>query len=537
MGAWYPGNWPWLVSFWQQRLFFAATNTQPSRIDGSQVNDFTNFAPSLSDGTVVDSVRGVVDHRRRPGQRRPLAGGGRLVAHAAACHRQRRRRAGRPGRRLGPGADADLGAGLPRDQHRRARLFDGIARQQGGDLRVYGGRKLYEWAFNWQSDGYIGADKSVESEHLTRSGLVDIAYQKRPFSIIWGIRADGNLVGLTYLPEQSVQGWHQHRLGGNYYGGNPIVESIACIPAQDNSYDELWMVVKRTVNGAVIRTVEVMAKFFDDQPQGQAVYMDLAVQSDHSFPAGTLTASATTKSTSAGLVPITFTVTGATPFAPGNVDSIIHYNGGTAIVTGFVSTTALTGIWYISPTNLKPAAPGDWSLTPQNDTYSGLGHLEGEEVLILGDGADFGLETVVGGSVTLDPSRGQASSATVGLPIPYRLVSMPWAPKQAADAQGHYKTVAMIYLRLYDSLGCNFGRQITDEYTGQKSEELDTLPTRNTLDLLGVPPPLQSGIYRLPMPGGHDQEGQIVVEGSGPYPTTVLAVLATADVGELPGGG
>jgi hypothetical protein len=114
---------------------------------------------------------------------------------------------------------------------------------------------------------------------------------------------------------------------------------------------------------------------------------------------------------------------------------------------------------------------------------------------------------------------------------------MPWAPKQAADSQGHYKTVAAIWLRLYDSLGCNFGRQITDEYTGQMSEELDSLPTRNTLDLLGVPPPLQSGIYRLPMPGGHDQEGQIVIEGEGPYPTTVLAVLATADVGELPGGG
>jgi hypothetical protein len=537
MGAWYTGNYPWLVSFWQQRLFFAATNLQPSRIDGSQVNDFTNFAPSKADGSVLDNnaVSWIIVDDQVNAARWLVAAGSSRAPQLAI---------GNDGAEQVVQAGGSAQALTPTSvQAFRETNIGGRAHSSALHVNKavifasYGGRKLYEWAFNWQSDGYIGADKSVESEHLTRSGLIDIAYQKRPFSVIWGIRADGNLVGLTYLPEQAVQGWHQHRLGGNYYGGHPIVESMACIPAQDNTYDELWLVVKRTVNGAVVRTVEVMAAYFDAGRQGDAVYMDLAVKSDHTFPLGTLTASAMTRSTSAAVVPITFTVSGATPFNAGNLDSVIHYNGGTAIVTGFVSSTVLTGIWYIGPTSRKPAPTGSWSLTPQNDTYSGLDHLEGEDVLIYGDGADFGVETVSGGTVTIDSSRGQASSATIGLPIPWRLVSMPWAPKQAADSQGHYKTIAAIWLRLYDSLGCRFGRQITDEYTGQQTDELDSLPTRNTLDLMGVPPPLQSGIYRLPMPGGHDQEGQIVIEGEGPYPTTVLAVLATADVGELPGGG
>jgi hypothetical protein len=396
---------------------------------------------------------------------------------------------------------------------------------------------LYEWAFNWQSDGYIGADKSVESEHLTRSGIVDLAYQKRPYSIIWAIKADGGLIGLTYLPEQAVQGWHRHRLGGNYYTGSPIVESIACMPAEDNTYDELWLVVKRTINGAVVRTVEVMHSYFDDQRQGQAVFMDLAVASDGVFPAATLVADTVAKSTGLEQVTVTFTASGGTPFVAGDVDSIMRYNGGTALITGYTSSTVLTGIWYVSPANLKPADDGDWSLTPQNDTFSGLDHLEGEQVQILGDGADFGVETVAGGAVTLDPSRGQASFVIAGLPIRYRLVSMPWAPRQAADSQGHAKTVATLWLRLYNSLGCEFGRQITDEYTGIVSDETDSLPTRNTLDVMGEAPPLQSGIYRLPMPGGHDQEGQILIKGEGPFPTTVLAILAHADIGELPGGG
>jgi hypothetical protein len=463
MGAWYNGNWPWLTSFWQQRLFFAATNAQPSRLDGSQTNDFTNFAPTLSDGTVADNnaVSWIIVDDQVNAARWLVAAGSAQMPQLAI---------GNDGSEQVVQAGGSAVALTPTSvQAFRETNIGG--RAHAAAFRVnkavifasFGGRKLYEWAFNWQSDGYIGADKSVESEHMTRSGLIDIAYQKRPYSVIWGIRTDGNLVGLTYLPEQAVQGWHQHRLGGNYYGGPPIVESIACIPAQDETYDQLWLVVKRTVNGAVIRTVEVMAAYFDDQPQGQAVFMDLAVQSDLVNPAGTLVADLMTMTSGLSQTTITFTASGATPFVAGNVGSVIRYNSGSALVTGFTSSTVLTGVWYVAPDNLKPAPTGTWSLTPQNDTFSGLDHLKGEAVQILGDGADFGVETVsASGSITLEPSRGQASFVTAGLPIPFRLVSMPWAPQQAATAQGHYKTVASIWLRLYDLLGCRLaGRSPT----------------------------------------------------------------------------
>jgi hypothetical protein len=536
LGAWYTGNWPWLVSFWQQRLFFAATNQQPSRLDGSQTNDFTNFAPTLADGTVVDNnaVSWIIVDDQVNAARWLVAAGSAQMPQLAIGN---------------DGSEQVLQAGgaaqaLTPTSVQAFRETNIGGRAHAAAFRVnkavifasFGGRKLYEWAFNWQSDGYIGADKSVESEHLTRSGLVDIAYQKRPYSVIWGIRTDGNLVGLTYLPEQAVQGWHQHRLGGNYYGGPPIVESIACIPAQDETYDQLWLVVKRTINGAVVRTVEVMAPYFDDQPQGLAVFMDLAVQSDFVTPAGTLVADRMEESRADSQTPITWTVSGATPFVAGDIGSVLRVNGGVGVVTGFTSSTVLTGLWLFAPANLKPAPTGTWTLTAQHSTFSGLDHLKGEAVQILGDGADFGVETVSSsGSISLDTSRGKASFATIGLPIPFRLVSMPWAPQQAATAQGHYKTVAAIWLRLLESLGCDYGRQITDEYTGEVSDVTDTLLTRNTRDMLGLAPELESGIYRLPMPGGHDMEGQIVIKGQGPYPTTVLAILATGDVGELPG--
>ena len=538
LGAWSGSTgYPWLVSFFQQRLFFAATNSQPSRIDGSAVNDFSNFSPTMADGTVIDSnaVSWVINDDQVNAARWMVAAGSARTPQLAIGNDGSEQvvQAGGSAQALTPTSVQAF-----RETNIGSRAYSAAVRVNKAVIFAsFGGRKLYEWAFNWQSDGYIGADKSVESEHLTRSGLIDLAYQKRPFSVVWAIKDDGGLIGLTYLPEQAVQGWHRHRLGGNYYTGPPIIESIACMPATDNKYDELWLVVKRTINGVVSRTVEVMDRYFDDQPQETAVYMDSAVASEGTYPAGTLVASRMRASDGLTQTPITFTVTGATPFVAGNVGSVMRYNRGVGVVTGFVSSTELVGLWYRSPDNLKPAATGDWSLTPQNDVFSGLEHLEGEDVQILGDGADFGVETVVDGAVTIDPSRGQASFAIAGLPIRYRLVSMPWAPRQAADSQGHYKAVNMLYLRLYESLGCDFGRQVTDEYTGNSSDETDSLPTRNTLDVMGAPPPLQSGIHRLPMPGGHDAEGQIVVKGQGPFPTTVLAILASADVGELPGGG
>lgn len=539
LGAWSATTgYPWLVSFFQQRLCFYGTNSEPSRFAGSQPNDFTNHAPTAANGTVNDSngLNWVIADDQVNAPRWMSATGSSTTPQLAigTDGAEQILQAGGSAQALTPTSvqayrETDIGSheDCPVVRINKRRLFSG-----------FGGRKVYDWSYDFNAGGYLGSDLSVEAEHMTRTGVHQLAYQKRPFSVVWMIRHDGNLVGMTYMQEQGkIIAWHQHRLGGSYYDGPPIVESIACIPATDDTYDELWLTVKRTINGSVVRTVEVMDKYFDDQPQEQAVFMDSSIQSAVVHPAGTLTADLMTLSTGTAQTVITFTVTAATPFVSGDVGSIMRYNDGVALITGFTSTTVLTGLWFFAPTNLAPATTGNWSLTPQSSTFSGLTHLEGEDVQILGDGADFGVETVASAAVSLDPSRGKASFATIGLPITYRLVTMPWSVKGAAAAQGHFKTIATLYLRLYQTLGCSFGRVITDEYTGQKSDETNDLETRNTNDLMGSPPPLQSGIFRVPMPGGYDQEGQMLITGSGPYPTTVLALVASGDVGELPGGG
>jgi hypothetical protein len=112
------------------------------------------------------------------------------------------------------------------------------------------GRKLRALGDNDGLDKWGAPDLSVLSEHLTAGGIVDMCWQQEPDSIIWLVREDGKLASVTYDRDQDVTAWALHDLGG-------IVESIACIPTADA--DQVWLVVRRTIDGDSVRYVERMS--------------------------------------------------------------------------------------------------------------------------------------------------------------------------------------------------------------------------------------------------------------------------------------
>jgi len=119
------------------------------------------------------------------------------------------------------------------------------------------GRKVRSFAYNVANDDWTAPDIAVLSEHVSESGIVDMCWQQEADSIVWLVRADGILVSVTYDKDQDVTAWAIHdgfsQLDEN---GDPtvFVESVATIPDSDG--DQVWMVVKRTVNGATKRYVE-----------------------------------------------------------------------------------------------------------------------------------------------------------------------------------------------------------------------------------------------------------------------------------------
>lgn len=159
---------------------------------------------------------------------------------------------------------------------------------------------------------------------------------------------------------------------------------------------------------------------------------------------------------------------------------------------------------------------------PPVSALSGLGHLEGEEVAILADGAVHPKGRVEQGKVALVR---MASSVQVGLGYD-SLLQTQRLEAGAADgtAQGKNKRITSVTLRLHNSLGGAYG---------PSTERLEELVFRDAADPLDSPPPLFTGDKGpLAWPGGYEREGRIVVKQSDPLPLTLLAVLpqvVTAD--------
>lgn len=125
-------------------------------------------------------------------------------------------------------------------------------------------RKLLDVVYSFESDRLKPRDLTLLSEHITKGQIVGTAYQQEPINCVWSITGNGLLIGFTYYPDQNVFGWHRHYIGGSFADGEAVVESVSAIPSPDGSRDELWIIVKRTINGVTRRYVEYMSPHYDD---------------------------------------------------------------------------------------------------------------------------------------------------------------------------------------------------------------------------------------------------------------------------------
>jgi hypothetical protein len=110
---------------------------------------------------------------------------------------------------------------------------------------VDGGSFVRSLKFDYQASGYVGEDITLFGKHLFDGYTITrMAYQADPWSIVWLLRSDGNLISMTYLPKLRITAFAYHNFGGT-------VEDIAVL---NGSNDALWMIVNRSG----LRTVEKM---------------------------------------------------------------------------------------------------------------------------------------------------------------------------------------------------------------------------------------------------------------------------------------
>ena len=128
------------------------------------------------------------------------------------------------------------------------------------------GRAVLELAYALSSDGFEASDVTALADHLLESaGIVSWCYQQTPRSIVWAVREDGVLLGMTYMREHQVIAWHRHDTQGRF-------EAVASIPGDRE--DELWAVVRRNVGGTWRRYIERMEPEFKEDSRMNAFLLD-----------------------------------------------------------------------------------------------------------------------------------------------------------------------------------------------------------------------------------------------------------------------
>ena len=198
---------PKCVSFFEQRLVFAGTTDQPQTLFFSRSGDYENFNDDRG-GTITDSS---------------------AMIYTIASNQVNAITSIKATRTLivmTTGGEFTVTSGATEDPITPTNLnirkqssygSAGVDALSIGNTTVFlqrAKRKIRELAYNFDTDGYIAPDLTILSENISDSGIVQMDYQQEPYSIVWCVRTDGSLVGMTYNRLQDVVAWHKHEFGG-----------------------------------------------------------------------------------------------------------------------------------------------------------------------------------------------------------------------------------------------------------------------------------------------------------------------------------
>lgn len=382
------------------------------------------------------------------------------------------------------------------------------------------GRKVWDLFFKYEIDRFSTDELSVLGHNLVEmgGGLRKVVFQKEPNGLIWGIRNDGKLLSCTFNKDQKVIAWAEHSLGGTYQGGTPFVEDISVIPNPSAFGDELWLAVRYDVNGTTERHLLVLDDEFlpeDSADKEAMVFLDNYLKLDV-----TIAVTGATKANPCVLtLADTSTLSNGDEIIVTQVKGMTELNWRSFIVANKTSTTIELKDTTINQNNIDSTSFTTYVMggvvRKKVSTVSGLGHLEGYTVGVLGDGIEQATQTVVSGSITLDKKAGLVY---VGLPGETLIrLTKPEGGSPRGTSQDRPQRKHKVTLRVYNSINAEVS---TDGI------RWEPLPFRKGSDKMAQSPSLKSEDVSVWVEDDYiEQGGDIRVRTKKPYPLNILAIM------------
>lgn len=501
---WYEGSWseengyPRSIALFQERLVFGGSVEQPQTVWLSQTNDWTNMQfDGLATGAMAFTIAS--------GQAETIQW---LVGHTSIL--------------IGTdGAEWKLKGGVE-----KGLTFDNfdISRQStNGSVNVqpvavnsqiiYAQRnagKIYQQQFAFERDNWLSTDMSLLAEHITEGGVTQMAYQRTPRATLWLVRSDGQLLGVAMEESEEVIGWYRYTFDGE-------CESVAVISGAGE--DQVWVVIKRTVDGTVTRYVEQFQPIeYDAQADGYFVDAGLTFRGDGPFTITNISQAD----------PAVVTATDHT-FTDGQQVRFSSVSGMTEVNNEVFTVSTVSGSTFelrdvtdavdINSVDFTAYSSGGSILQVENNFVT-LTHLEGETVTTSGDGGYAGSYPVSSGTITLTDFY-NVVHAGLAYTAKFKPMNLEFASTGGA-LQGLTKRIDATNIRFDRTLSCSVGPTF---------DKFDSYVFRSYEDPLELATPLFTGDKRMLFDGPFDREGAICIQDSFPVPLTVISIIAEYEIG------
>lgn len=385
------------------------------------------------------------------------------------------------------------------------------------------GSLVRDLAFDYSVDGYRGNDLTVFSWHLFEGKtIVDWAYQKTPNSVLWVVMDDGTILSLTYIREHQIWGWTRHDMDG-------VVERVAAIP--EGNEDAVYFVVKRTIADRSVRYIEKLnTRVIDDVKD--MVFMDCTLSYDgrNLDTNFTVLISQLPGNGWEGLNALDLS-SSSDLFTAADVGNQVQVTGpgGDLVILTIITYANAQEVCVTAnktiPEDMRSVYISDWTFAV--NTLSGLRHLAGEDVSIIGDGfvvsspnnSDVNTVTVSSdGQINLDACYGVIH---VGIPYISDIETLSIDSPSGESLINKKMLVQQVYLHVEKTRGLFAG--ISEPAGTDPLEDLYEAKVRNE-ESYDSPVDLKTGVIDVNTNSEWNNNGRIFIRQVDPLPAYIAGI-------------
>lgn len=230
-------NYPSAVGIWHQRLIFGGTEKGPNTLYGSNVGTFDDFST-----TVCNNANEAFELELNAGDEDVISDLIPIDDLIVMTQTKIWRALGTSAANMNAYIESYSGvSGLRPFAYKKSILYIDASLNT-----------VSNFIYSYELNGYTGQNLDILCRNMFDGyTLRDISFMDTPYGVLYVVRNDGVLLGMTYLKEENIYAWHKHTTQGSF-------ENVCVVDTSRD--DNTYVVVKRGDK----RYIELFRHYIDE---------------------------------------------------------------------------------------------------------------------------------------------------------------------------------------------------------------------------------------------------------------------------------